>query len=116
MKTNLTLNQAIADYFDIDGRTIPAFDGGKPVAQARDWLTSEKHGFEYIKRDVPQSGGLVIYTRGGVPIYGVLGKGESLPAGSMLLGSFVKKMKKTPKTSKNDENSQNDDDSELNNE
>ena len=115
-KLNLTLNQAIAEYFDIDGRTIPAFKGGKPVAQAREWLASNEHEFEYIKRDVPASGGIVVYTRGGVPLYGVLGKGESLPAGSMLHGSIVKKAKKTPKTSKNDEKSQNSEDSELNDE
>lgn len=105
MKANLTLNQAIAEYFDIDGRSIPAFNGGKPVAQAREWLSQNEHGFEYIKRDVPKSGGLVIYTRGGVPLYAILEKGDSLPAGSMLHGSIVKK---TKKTAKNDELSDSD--------
>ena len=115
-KLNLTLNQAIAEYFDIDGRTIPAFNGGKPVAQAREWLSDNEHGFEYIKRGVSPSGGIVVYTRGGVPLYGILGKGESLPAGSMLHGSIVKKSKKTPKNVKNDENSQNSDETETPNE
>ena len=116
-KLNLTLNQAIAEYFDIDGRTIPEFKSGKPVAQAREWLATEGHEFEYMKRSLPTDGkSLVIYTRGGVPMYGVIDNADAV-RGTQILGSIViKKTKKTAKKAKNVEKTVNTDETETPNE
>jgi hypothetical protein len=112
MKTDLTLNQAIAQYFDIDGRTLPAFTAAKPVLQAREWLTANGHELEYTKGELPKDNrGIVVYSRGGSPMFAVIDGDASALAGSMVHGSITKvsirkNAKKNDKTAKNAENSQ----------
>lgn len=63
MIKSLTLKQAIAQAFDIDGRTIPDFTSSKPVQEARNWLERNKHTFEYQRNYLDK--GLVVYAFGG---------------------------------------------------
>lgn len=109
MKMDLTLNQAIAEYFDIDGRTLPTFKSGKPVQEARDWLTENGHELQYNKRSLPTGDhGIVIYSRGGVPMFAVVdGDASESFRGAIVHGSIektAKNVKKSRKSSKNDEN------------
>lgn len=71
MIKTLTLKQAIAQAFDIDGRTIPDFTSSKPVKQARDWLERNGHKFDYTPRVVAD--GIVVHSfGGGNPVFTVI--------------------------------------------
>lgn len=63
MIKSLTLKQAIAQAFNIDGRTIPEFTSSKPVKEARDWLERNSHTFDYQRGAL--NDGLVVYSFGG---------------------------------------------------
>jgi hypothetical protein len=107
-KLNLTLNQAIASHFDIDGRTLPEFKSSKPVVEAREWLARNDHNVEYLKRSLPTDNkGVVVYSRGGIPMFGVIDGDVTELRGSTVLGSLVKVASKPAKTRKKREKVEN---------
>ena len=105
MKKNLTLNQAVAEYFGIDGRKLPEFNASQPVDQARAYLKSE-HDVDTEYTSFEANDGIVVYSQGGMPIFAVAdGDADELRGVTIhgTLSKVAKKAEKTQKTVKTDE-------------
>lgn len=89
MIKSLTLKQAIAQTFDVDGRKLPEFTSSKPVQQAREWLERNGTKFDYQRNYLDK--GMVIYAfGGGNPQYTVVETDADLDAlkGAQVFGTL----------------------------
>lgn len=90
MLKTLTLKQAIAQAFDIDGRTIPEFTSSKPVQEARNWLDRQGVKYDYVRG--AKQNGVFIFTRGaGSPQFAVIDDDTEQTAGLLALATLAPK-------------------------
>ena len=110
MIQSTTLEKAISEAFNIDGRKVPKFTSSKPVKQAREWLVKEGFEVEY-KRGELKAGSVCVYTYGASnPMYTVVSEGDELKGATILAGLSATKKSKSQERREAVQNEENADD------
>ena len=87
-----TLKLAIAEVFDLDGRSIPEFTSSKPLKEARAWLDREGIKYNYVRG--AKQNGVFVFTRGaGSPQFAVVTDETDTTGGLLALATLSPKYK-----------------------